>query len=152
MCTMSTFFGNRREEGVRLVWLIMGRCVMHTFSVVSDSLEPMGCSPPGSSVHGIFQSRILEWVAISFSRGSSRPRVSRDWICISCTAGRFFTTESPGSPHSPFHNCNYSWSKLLPSVSLSFVQNEEGLSSQLTLSPLVIGRHWGFVLVPSWVL
>ena len=68
--TMSTFFGNRREEGVRLVWLIMGPCVMHTFSVVSDSLEPMGCSPPGSSVHGIFQSRILEWVAISFSRGS----------------------------------------------------------------------------------
>ena len=33
--------------------------------------EPMDCSPPGSSVHGIFQARILEWVAISFSRGSS---------------------------------------------------------------------------------
>ena len=36
--------------------------------------DPMGCSPPGSSVHGILQARILEWVAISFSRGSSRPR------------------------------------------------------------------------------
>ena len=35
---------------------------------------PMDCSPPGSSVHGIFQARILEWVATSFSRGSSRPR------------------------------------------------------------------------------
>ena len=34
----------------------------------------MDCSPPGSSVHGILQARILEWVAISFSRGSSRPR------------------------------------------------------------------------------
>ena len=34
----------------------------------------MDCSPPGSSVHGILQVRILEWVAISFSRGSSRPR------------------------------------------------------------------------------
>ena len=34
--------------------------------------DPMDCSPPGSSVHGIFQARILEWVAISFSRGSSR--------------------------------------------------------------------------------
>ena len=33
--------------------------------------DPMDCSPPGSSVHGIFQARILEWVAISFSRGSS---------------------------------------------------------------------------------
>ena len=35
--------------------------------------DPMGCSPPGSSVHGILQARILEWVAISFSRGSSQP-------------------------------------------------------------------------------
>ena len=37
--------------------------------------DPMDCSPPGSSVHGISQSRILEWVAISFSKGSSWPRV-----------------------------------------------------------------------------
>ena len=36
--------------------------------------DPMGCSPPGSSVQGISQARILEWVAISFSRGSSQPR------------------------------------------------------------------------------
>ena len=36
--------------------------------------DPMDCSPPGSSVHGILRARILEWVAISFSRGSSRPR------------------------------------------------------------------------------
>ena len=36
--------------------------------------DPMDCSPPGSSVHGIFQARVLEWVAISFSRRSSRPR------------------------------------------------------------------------------
>ena len=42
----------------------------------------MDCSPPGSSVHGISQARILEWVAISFSKASSRPR---DPTCISCT-------------------------------------------------------------------
>ena len=42
-------------------------------SVVCDSLDPVDYSPPGSSVHGIFQARILEWVAISYSRGSSRP-------------------------------------------------------------------------------
>ena len=36
--------------------------------------DPMDCSPPGSSVHGIFQARVLEWVATSFSRGSSQPR------------------------------------------------------------------------------
>ena len=50
--------------------------------------DPMGCSPPGSSVHGISQARILEWVAISFSRGSSRPK---DWIWVSCIAGSLFT-------------------------------------------------------------
>ena len=44
-------------------------CVFH--SVVSDSLWPVDCSPPGPSVHGIFQARILEWVNISFSRVSS---------------------------------------------------------------------------------
>ena len=51
------------------------------------------CSPPGSSVHGISQARILEWVAISFSRGSSQPR---DQILVSSLAGRFFTTKPPG--------------------------------------------------------
>ena len=48
---------------------------------------PMDYSPPGSSVHGIFQARILEWVAISFSRGSSQPR-DRTQVCH--TAGRCF--------------------------------------------------------------
>ena len=45
--------------------------VVVSCSVVSDSLRPMDCSPPGSSVHGIFQVRILEWVAVPFSRESS---------------------------------------------------------------------------------
>ena len=50
-------------------------------------------SPLGSSVHGILQARILDWVAMPFSRGSSRPR---DWTWVFCIAGRFFTTEPPG--------------------------------------------------------
>ena len=57
-------------------------------SVVSDSLRPLDCSPPDSSVLGILQARILEWTAISFSGGSSQPR---DRTQVSCTAGRFFT-------------------------------------------------------------
>ena len=60
---------------------------------VVSNCEPMDCSPPGSSVHGISQARMLEWVAISFSRRSSWPR---DWTSISCNTGRFFTTEPPG--------------------------------------------------------
>ena len=50
--------------------------------------DPMDCSPPGSSVHGILQTRILEWAVIYFSRGSSRPR---DQTQVSCIAGRCFT-------------------------------------------------------------
>ena len=50
--------------------------------------DPMNCSPPGSSVQGILQAGTLEWVAISFSRGSSQPR---DWTQVSWIAARFFT-------------------------------------------------------------
>ena len=50
--------------------------------------DPMDCSLPGSSIRGIFQTRILEWVAISFSRRSSWPR---DWTWVSCIVGRCFT-------------------------------------------------------------
>ena len=65
-------------------------------SVVSDSLRPMDCSPPSSSIHRILQARILEWVAISFSRGFSWPR---DRTQVSHIAGRRFnlctTREAP---------------------------------------------------------
>ena len=50
--------------------------------------NPMDCSPRGSSVHGIFQARVLKWAAIAFSRGSSRPR-DRTWV--SWISGRRFT-------------------------------------------------------------
>ena len=58
-------------------------------SIMSNSYDPMDHNLPGSSLHGISQARTLEWVAISFSRGSSLPR---DQTLISCLAGRFFTT------------------------------------------------------------
>ena len=58
--------------------------------------DPIDCCLPGSSVHGIFQARVLEWVAISFSRGSSQPR-DRTWI--SHIAGRHILPSEPqGSP------------------------------------------------------
>ena len=71
-------------------------CVcVYVFShrVVSDSLWPHGLKPTSSSVFGVFQARrILEWVSIFSSRGSSQPR---DWTCISSIG---FTTEPPGKP------------------------------------------------------
>ena len=63
--------------------------VSESHSVVSNVCKIMDCNLPGSSVHGILQARILEWVAISFSRGSSQ---SRDWTQISRISGRFFSS------------------------------------------------------------
>ena len=64
--------------------------LLFSHEVVSDSLRPHGRWPARLSVHGILQARILEWVAISFSRGSFRPR---DQTHDYCLAGRLFTTE-----------------------------------------------------------
>ena len=56
--------------------------------------DPMGCSPPGSSVHGILQARILEWVAMPSSRGSSRPRIELVSLMSPALTGGFFTTSA----------------------------------------------------------
>ena len=66
--------------------------MLHTKSLQSCPAlcEPMACSPPGSSIHGILQARVLEWIAMLFSRGSSQPRY---WTHVSLSpalAGRFF--------------------------------------------------------------
>ena len=63
---------------------------IRVFSNESVLCNIMDCSLPGSSIHVIVQSRILEWVPMPPSKGSSRPR---DWIHVSYIAGRFFTTD-----------------------------------------------------------
>ena len=81
----------------------MSKCISNTIHCVCIlSLQscltlcnPMKCSLPGSSVHGILQTRVLEWVAIPFSRVSSG---LRDRILVSWIAGRFFTIWAPGKP------------------------------------------------------
>ena len=60
--------------------------------------DPMDWSPLGSSVHGILQARILEWVAMPSSRGSSRPRDRTCVSCISYSAGGFLTSVPPEKP------------------------------------------------------
>ena len=87
--------------------LMVMLCFVHSESVFmtfeskvtqlcSTLCNPMDCSLLGSSVHGIFQARILEWVAISFSMGFSQPR---DWIWVSHTAGRLFTAWATREAH-----------------------------------------------------
>ena len=68
------------------------------YTVVSDSLQPMDCSLPGSSVHGSLQARILEWVAISFSR-FSRPSNQTQVSCIAGRLSLFLPTKPPGKPY-----------------------------------------------------
>ena len=69
----------------RGLWI--AQCIMLVAQSLLILCDPMDCSWPGSSVHGILQARILEWVAISFSRRTSQPR---NWTWVSGIAGRVF--------------------------------------------------------------
>ena len=83
-------------------------CVLSRFSHVW-LCDPMDCSPPSSSVHGIIPAGILEWVAMHFSRSSSR---LRDQNCVSCgsyIAGGFFIAVPPGKPSPVGKLGNKSW-------------------------------------------
>ena len=72
---------------------------MHGCSVVNDSfVTPMDCSMPGSSLHEIFQARILEWVANPTAGDLSDPEIKPTSLVALTLAGRFFTTEPPGNP------------------------------------------------------
>ena len=69
-------------------------CVLESLQSCPALCDPMDCSLPGSFVHGIFQARTLEWVAMPFSRGSSWPRDQTHVSYFSCIGRRFFTTRT----------------------------------------------------------
>ena len=71
------------------IWFSYLVCMCLVIQSCLTLCNPMDCSPPGSSVHGILQVRILEWVAMPSYKGSSQPR---DWTQVSYIAGRFFTS------------------------------------------------------------
>ena len=81
---------------LRLCWINVHMLVT---SVMPDSLWPMDCTLPGSSVHGILQARILEWVAMPSSRGASQPGDQTCVSYVSCTGRRgFLPNEPPRKP------------------------------------------------------
>ena len=103
---------------------IQANKIIHSESEVAQSCptlcNPMDGSLPGSAVHGIFPARVLEWVAISFSRGSSQPR---DWTQVSCIADRRFTVWATypapnGKTHT--HTCTHDF---VNSLSVYLVEN-----------------------------
>ena len=72
----------------------MGVCMLIA-QLLQTLFDPMDCSPPDFSVHGILQARILDWDAISSCRGSFQPR---DGTQVSCIAGGFLLSEPSGKP------------------------------------------------------
>ena len=84
------------------VWCVKSTCLYAKSLQSCPTLcHPMDCSPPGSSLHGVFQARILEWVAMASSRGSSRPRDRTHVSCVSCAGRQFFTTAATWEARGP---------------------------------------------------
>ena len=109
----------------------------------------MDCSLSGSSNHGILQARILEWVAMPSSRGSSRPRDRTCVSCSSCTAGRFFTAKPLGKPSdAPFssvQSLSHVWLfetlwTAAPQASLS-ITNSQSLLKLMSIELVMPSNH-----------
>ena len=103
--------------------------------------DPMDCSPPGSSVHGILQARILEWVAIPFSRGSSQAK-DRTWV--SGTAGGLFTHLS----HQNFLKKLKMETPYDPAIPLLGIYPEKTLIRKDTCTPMFIAAL--FIIIKTW--
>ena len=84
-----------------LIYLVHACMHAQSFQACPPLSNPVDCSPPGSSVHGILQARILEWTAMPSSRWSSQPRNQTHISYVSCIAGRFFIAEPLGKPDIP---------------------------------------------------
>ena len=118
ICSLPLLLSLSSPSRTLIMWTLV--CSMLSWREVAQSFptlcDPVDCSPPGSSVHGILQARILEWVAISFSRGSSQPK---DRTQVSCIAGRRFSLWATSSwlrncPHFFFiFSVRFQWFPLL---------------------------------------
>ena len=115
--------------------------------------DPMDSSLPGSSVHGIFQARVLEWVTMSFSRGSSWPR---DWTQVSCTAGRHFTLWATREAHRVFLIRHYhlfvqGWSKSQKIFSWNLMNVIWNLSGQHRIEKIMLNTGQSTV-ISCWLI
>ena len=118
--------------------LVLEVCCCLVTKLCSPLFHPMDCSLPGSSIHGISQARILEWVAISFSTGSSWPGSQ---TCITCISSKFLTTEPLGKPNNAylvamlcvklFLICTIYYYKPLPLTYICFTINISLISMKL---------------------
>ena len=103
--------------------------------------DPMDCSLSGSSIHGVFQARVLEWIAISFSRGSSRPR-NRAWV--SHTAGRHLTVWATIPPTT--------WTVVALILLSAWIQYLAHSKCSINFTTVIISSHvlwWSLLLILS---
>ena len=110
--------------------------------------DPMNYSPPVSSAHGILQTRILKWVAILFSRGSSRPRDQIHISYSSYIASKFFTAEQ--APHKFLAICNSFLAK--GCMNLSFWQMDSMFSQQQYYFGMFLRKFVVFSVYFLWKL
>ena len=102
------------------------------------SCDLMDCSPPGSSVHGISQARMLEWVAISFSRGSSQPR---DWTWVSHIAGDPLLLQVDSLPTEPPWKPWISWVDPKSTDTCHFERQVKNTEKKMTM--WIWRQKWG---------
>ena len=86
-------------DDLKLKPILICVCMSSCSFLFETHCDPMNCSPPGSSVHGIFQARIVGWVAISYSKGSSQPRDQTNVSCISCTGRQILQHSATSEAH-----------------------------------------------------
>ena len=143
---VSWFVGRQLQLG-RLKQELFYCCVWKVRVLVAQSCptlcDPMGCSLPGSSAHGILQARILECVAIPFSRGSCCPRHQ---TLVSSVAGRFFTIwvnrEAPWVIHNKFSVNKVEYFEIYIKTNLKKLGAPCGLGSLLSLGGSASDTLW----------
>ena len=136
-----------KVKGILVLELIQSGCNFKCKKVLAVSVtqvcptlcNPMDYNPPGSSIHGILQARILEWIAIPFCRRSSRPR---DWTQVSCIAGRFFTVWATRKPlgYATLSHFSHVWLCATPQTVAYQAPPSLGFSRQ---------EHWSRLPFPS---
>ena len=129
----------KRQQGLYRVRVLKGNCLPCTRMLSHFSHVPLFVTPPGSSVHGISQARILEWVALPSSRGPSQPR---DWTQVSCLL-HWQTDSLPLAPPGR-HLINICWMEEHNLMSVCENERERSRwfsSLRLTLLPYSWGLH-----------
>ena len=106
----------------------------------------LDCSPPGSSVHGISQARVLEWVAVSFPRESFHPEIKPASLASPSLAGGFFTTMPPRQSTTNYCDLNY----LFDRIFLDSKQRELATSRKMT--DIISAKNKNLSLITSWSL